>query len=105
MLVGFMVDLAGSGVEVDVTAPAAQASSTKEGSKPKPVVLARLVRGNVALGWLKLTVPLNAKGKQALKRHKHLTLTVKITVTPTAGSSQTTTHMVMLEKPAMSQRD
>lgn len=105
LLVGFMVDLAGSGVEVDVTAPAAQASSTKEGSKPKPVVLARLVRGNVALGWLKLTVPLNAKGKQALKRHKHLTLTVKITVTPTAGSSQTTTHMVMLEKPAMSQRD
>jgi hypothetical protein len=97
LLVGLTVGLAGSKVEVDVTAPAAQASSTKKGDKPKPVVLARLVRASVAAGRLKLTVPLDAKGKRALKHRHHLTLTVKITVTPPTGQPQKATHTVTLK--------
>jgi hypothetical protein len=97
LVVGLTVEFAGSRVEVDVAGPAVQASNATKKGKPKPVVLARIVLANVAAGRLKLTVPLDAKGRRALKRHKHLTLTVRITVTPPAGQSQTATHMVTLE--------
>ena len=91
------IGLSGSRVEVDVTAPAAQASSARKKGKPKPVVLARLVRKGVAAGRLKLTVPLNAKGRRELGRHKRLTVTVTIVVTPPTGKPQTATHTVTLE--------
>jgi hypothetical protein len=96
LVVGLTIDLAGSRVEVDVTALAAQASDARSRRKLKPVVLARLVRKDIPAGRLKLTVPLNTIGRQALKRHRHLTLTVKITVIPPAGKPQTATHTVML---------
>jgi Subtilase family len=98
LLVELTVELAGSGVDVDVTALAPQAFSAKKRNKAKPVMLARLVRANVAFGRLKLTVPLNAKGKRALKCYKHLTLRVKITVTPPTGQSQTATHTITLKR-------
>ena len=91
------IGLSGSRVEVDVTAPAAQASSARKKQKAKPVVLARLVRKGVAAGRLKLTVPLNANGRHELKRNKHLTATVTIVVTPPTGKPQTATHTVTLE--------
>jgi subtilisin family serine protease len=94
--VELIVDLARSSVEVDVTAPAAQVSLVKRKGMSTPVVLARLVRASVAAGRLKLIVPLNDKGKRALKRHKHMTLTVQITVTPPVGQPQTATRMVTL---------
>ena len=97
LLVGLTVGAAGTRVEVDVTVPAAQASSTKKRGKPMPVVLARLVRANVAAGRLKLIVSLNAKGRQVLKRRKRLTLTVKIIVMPPTGQPQTATQTVTLE--------
>jgi hypothetical protein len=91
------IGLSGSRVEVDVTAPAAQAFSARKKGKPKPVVLARLVRKGVAAGRLKLTVPLNASGRRELGRHKRLTVTVTIVVTPPTGKPQTATHTVTLE--------
>lgn len=96
LLVGLTVELAGSGVEVDVTAPAAQTPGAKKKGESKSVVLARLVRASVAARRSQPTVQLSAKGKRTLKRHKHLTLTMKITVTP----PQAVTRTVTLEKPA-----
>jgi alpha-tubulin suppressor-like RCC1 family protein len=91
------IGLPGSNVEVEVTTPAGQASSARRKGKPKPVVLARLVRKGVAAGRLKLTVPLNAKGRQELGRHKRLKATVTVVVTPPTGKPQTATHAVTLE--------
>ncbi len=105
LLVWLTVDLAGSRVEVGVTVPAAQTSSAKKMGKLMPVVLARLVRANVPAGPLKLVVPLDARGRRALKHHRHLMLTVKISVTPPTGSSRAVTHTVTLEKPASPLRE
>ncbi len=62
--VSLTVELAGSRVEVEVAAPAAQVSSAAKKGKRRPVVLARLVRKNVASGRVKLTVRLDAKGRR-----------------------------------------
>jgi hypothetical protein len=91
------VERAGSRVEVDVTVRAGGAASAKKWGKPKPVVLARLVRASVGAGRLKLTVPLNATGKRMQKRHKHLAVTVKIIVVPPAGQLQTAAQTVTLK--------
>jgi len=41
-------------------------------------------------------VALNAKGKAALRRHRRLALTVKVTLTPLHGAAVTVTHVVVL---------
>jgi alpha-tubulin suppressor-like RCC1 family protein len=93
-----MIASAGSRVAVEVTAPTAHAFSPRKRGKPKPLLLARLIRTNVAAGRLKLTVPLDANGRRALERHKHLALSVKITVTAPTGTVQTATRAVTLAR-------
>jgi hypothetical protein len=96
--VGLSVDLAGARVEVEVTVSAAQLSGATRRDRQRPVELARLVRPHVGVGRLKLTVPLDAAGRHALRRHGHLALTVKIVVTPATGKPQTATGAVKLER-------
>jgi len=91
------VEHAGSCVQVEVAAPAALVSSAAKSGRRTPIVLARLGRKNVPAGRLKLTVPLDPKGMRALERHEHLTLRVRITVTPPAGQPQTVIRTVTLE--------
>jgi Subtilase family len=106
LLIDLTIDFGGSGVEVDVTAPATWTSSIKMRHRPKRVALARLVRTSVPAGRLKLTLPLSAKGRWALRRQKRLTVTVRLTVTPPAGNPRVATQAITLrdEDPVYVQR-
>ena len=57
------------------------ASPAKAGHSAQ-VLVGRLVRTSLSCRHVSFSVPLNAKGKAALRRHRRLTLTVKITLTP-----------------------
>jgi hypothetical protein len=84
---------------VDLYAPSAEvASAAKAGKhkKPKTVLLGTETRTGVASGALTLSVSLNSKGKHALHRHGHLSVTVVTTVTPPTGSAQTQRSSVIL---------
>jgi hypothetical protein len=61
----------------------------------KPVSVGRLTKAAGA-GKLAFSVSLNAKAKRALRKGK-LALTVKITVTPAAGSAFSATRAVSLK--------
>jgi hypothetical protein len=95
--VGLGIKLAGSRVEVEVTAPAVQLSGTGGKNGQRPVELARLLRPSVGAGALKLTVPIDARGVRALRHRKHLTVTVRVVVTPHAGAPQVATGEVRLQ--------
>ncbi len=56
----------------------------------------KLVRSSPRAGKLTFALPLNAKGKAALHRHRRLTLTMKITITPLHGAAVTVTRGVVV---------
>jgi hypothetical protein len=56
----------------------------------------KLMRSSLHPGKLTFALPLSAKGKAALHRHRRLTLTVKITLTPQHGAAVTVTRGVVL---------
>jgi hypothetical protein len=45
---------------------------------------------------MSFSVPLNAKRNAALRRHRRLTLTVKLTLTPVHGAAVTVTRGVVV---------
>lgn len=89
------VSQAGSGGRLEVGLFAAGASLAKAGH-PGQVRVGRLVRLSLPAGSVSFSVPLSAKGKAALRRHRRLTLTVKITLTPLHGAATTITRVVVL---------
>jgi hypothetical protein len=56
----------------------------------------RLIRLSLQAGKLSFSVPLTAKGKTSLRRHRRLAVTVKITLTPTHGQVLNLTRTVVL---------
>ncbi len=56
----------------------------------------KLVRSSPHAGKLTFAVPLNAKGKAALRHHRRLALTVKIALTPPHGAAVTVTRGVIV---------
>jgi hypothetical protein len=86
---------AGVGGRLEVGLFAAGASPAKAGHSPQ-VRVGRLVRLSLHAGTTSFTVPLNAKGKAALRRRRRLTLTVKITLTPLHGAAVTVTRGVVV---------
>ncbi len=56
----------------------------------------RLVRSSLHAGKLTFAVSLNSKGKAALRRHRRLVLTVKITLTPQHGATVAVTRGVVV---------
>jgi plastocyanin len=56
----------------------------------------KLVRSSLRGSKLTFALPLSAKGKAALRRHRRLTLTVKITLTPQHGAAVTLTRVVVV---------
>ena len=74
---------------------AAGASLAKAGH-PARVRVGRLVRRSLKAGNVPFSVSLTAKGKAALRRHRRLALTVKITLTPLDGAAVTVTRGVVL---------
>jgi hypothetical protein len=65
-------------------------------TKGAATAVGKLVRSSLHAGKLTFALPLNAKGKTALRRHRRLTLTVKIILTPAHGAAVTVTRGILL---------
>jgi hypothetical protein len=89
------VSQAGAGGRLEVGLFATGASLAKAGH-PARVRVGRLVRSSLQAGSVSFSVPLSAKGKAALRRHRRLALTVKITLTPLRSAAVTVTRVVVL---------
>jgi hypothetical protein len=89
------VSLAGAGGRLEVGLFATGASLAKAGH-PVQVRVGRLVRSSLDAGSVSFSVPLNTRGKAALRRHHRLALTVKITLTPLHGAAVTLTRVVVM---------
>jgi plastocyanin len=89
------VSQAGSGGRLEVDLFASGTSLAKAGH-PVQVRIGRLVRSSLKAGNLPFSVPLTAKGKDTLSRHRRLALTVKITLTPLHGAAVTITRGVVV---------
>jgi hypothetical protein len=79
------VSQAGGDGRLEVDLYAKSASLARAGHS-KQVRVGRLVRASVSAGRVSFSVALTARGKRALTRHRHLALTVKITLTPVRGA-------------------
>jgi hypothetical protein len=88
------VSQAGSGARLEVSLFATGASLTKVGRVAQRV--GRLVRSSLKAGSVFFSVPLRARGKAALRRHRRLMLTVKLTLTPQHGAAVTLTRTVVV---------
>ncbi|HXB37622.1 MAG TPA: hypothetical protein VNU75_07950 [Acidimicrobiales bacterium] len=89
------VSQAGSGGRLEVGLFAADASLARAGHSGQ-VRVGRLVRSSLKAGSVSFSVPLTAKGKAALRRHRRLALTVKLTLTPPHGAAVTLTRVVVV---------
>jgi hypothetical protein len=89
------VSQAGSGGRLEVGLFAVGASLAKAGHSEQ-VRVGRLVRSSLKAGSVSFSVPLSAKGKAALRRHRRLALTVKITLTPLHGAAVTVARGVVV---------
>jgi hypothetical protein len=85
----------GTGGRLEVGLFAAGASLAKP-EHPVRVRVGRLVRSPLQAGSVSFAVPLSANGKAALRRHRRLALTVKITLTPQHGTAVTITRGVVV---------
>jgi hypothetical protein len=89
------VSQAGSGGRLEVGLFATDASLAKAGHSAL-VRVGRLVRSSLQTGSVSFAVPLTAKGKAALRRHRRLALTVKIKLTPQHGAAVTVSGGVVM---------
>ncbi len=89
------VSQAVAGGRLEVGLFAAGASLAKTGHSAQ-VRVGRLVRTSPQAGSVSFSVPLNANGKAALRRHRRLALTVKVTLTPQHGAAVTVTRSVVV---------
>jgi hypothetical protein len=89
------VSQAGTGGRLEVGLFAASASLAKAGHSGQ-VRVGRLVRSSLTAGSVSFSVPLSARGKAALRHHRRLALTVKITLTPAQGAAVTITRSVVV---------
>jgi hypothetical protein len=87
------VSQAGAGGRLEVGLFAAGALLAKTGH-PAQVRIGRLVRSSLKAGNVPFSVPLDAKGKATLRRHRHLAVTVKISLTPQQGRTLALTRLV-----------
>jgi hypothetical protein len=90
------VSQAGSGGRLEIGLFAASASLAKA-VHPGQVRVGRLVRSSLKAGSVSFSVPLTAKGKAALRRHRRLALTVKVTLTPIHGGAVVITRGVVVD--------
>ncbi len=89
------VSQAGAGGRLEIALFAAGASLAKAGHLAQ-VRIGRLLHSSLKAGSVSFSVPLTAKGKAALRRHRRLALTVKITLTPLHGAAVTIARSVVV---------
>ncbi len=85
---------AGAGDRLEIDLIATTASLAKAGHATQ--VVGRFVSASVSAGQRSFSVTLNTKARRALKRHHHLALKVKITLTPVYGETTSVTRSVTL---------
>jgi plastocyanin len=85
----------GAGGRLEVALLAGSASLAKVGGLSK-VRVGRFLRSSLQAGAVAFAVPLTAKGKSALRRHRRLALTVQIVLTPIHGAATSVTRSVVL---------
>lgn len=88
------VSQADAGGRLEIGLFASSASRAKAGRHPQRV--GRLIRSPLKAGNVSFSVPLTANGKVALRRHRRLTLTVKITLTPQHSAAVTLTRVIVV---------
>ncbi len=88
------ISKAGEGGRLEVDLLATTASLAKAGHATQ--VVGQFVSASVSAGRRPFSVKLDAKARQALKRHHRLALKVKITLTPAGGEALTITRSVIL---------
>jgi plastocyanin len=86
---------AGGSLEVDLLARSASIAKTRRSSA---VRVGRLVRGSLPAGTVSFAVPLDARARAALRRHRKLALTVEITLTPRGGAASKAARGVVLSR-------
>lgn len=84
---------AGGRLEVDLFATGA---SLAKAHRPSKVRIGRFLSSSLRAGVVSFAVPLTARGKAALRRHRRLVLTVQIVLTPVSGAPVTVTRGVVL---------
>jgi plastocyanin len=83
---------AGGRLEIDLFAKRAALAGAK---RPARARVGRLVRGPLSAARLSFSVKLDARARRALRRHRRLALTVKVTLTPVHGEPFTVTRAVV----------
>jgi hypothetical protein len=86
------ISKAGAGDRLEVELLATTASLAKAGHTTQ--VVGRFVSASVSAGRRSFSVKLNARARQALKRHHRLALTMKITLTPAYGKAMSITRSI-----------
>jgi hypothetical protein len=89
------ISQAGIGARLEVDLLASAASLARAGHSAQ-VRVGRLLRSSSKAGSAPFSVPLSARGRAALRRHRRLALTVKITLTPAHGAAVRVTRVVVL---------
>ncbi|MGA8355444.1 MAG: hypothetical protein WB698_14875 [Solirubrobacteraceae bacterium] len=88
------VSQADAGGRLEIGLFATSASVAKAGRPAQRV--GRLIRSSLKAGNVSFSVPLTANGKAALRRHRRLRLTVKITLTPQHSAAVTLTRVIVV---------
>jgi plastocyanin len=88
------VSPAGAGGRLEVTLLATGASLA-QAKRPAKMRVGRLSRSPLQAGIVSFAVPLTARGRSALRRHRRLALTVQLVLTPMHGAAVTVTRSVV----------
>jgi len=88
------IGLPGAGGRLEIDLLAKPGALGTRGSKP--VVVGRFVRVPVQAGTLSFSASLSAKAKAAMRRHRRLALSAKVTLTPHAGAVARLTRTLTL---------
>jgi plastocyanin len=86
---------AGAGGRLEVALLATSASLART-HHPRRVRVGRFVRSSVRAGVVSFAVPLTARGRSALRRHRRLALTVRVVLAPFYGTPVAMTRSITL---------
>lgn len=92
------VSQAGAGGRLLVEALAARASLAAARAATGPLVVGRLLRSSVAPGRVAFAVGLSQRALRALRRHGHLTLVLRATLTPPGASTVSSSRRLTLHR-------
>jgi plastocyanin len=94
--VSLSVSQSGAGDRLEIDLLARSSSLTGHGHSRKLVNVGRVVRASISAGKLSLSVALNTRGRDALRRSHKLALILKVILTRGVGAPVSQTHAIVL---------